>query len=162
MPPTEQQPPRAASLVTQAYQQLRREIVHGRLAPGVKLRVEALGERYGIGASPIREALNRLTSEGLVQQQDQRGFQVSPVSMDELIELTRARRWINEIALRESIRSGDEVWEESVLLAFHRLSRMRTVKGANLHAGRTSSGTSYTSRSPTAHREAETAKAHRG
>lgn len=132
MPPTEQQPPRAASLVTQAYQQLRREIVHGRLAPGVKLRVEALGERYGIGASPIREALNRLTSEGLVQQQDQRGFQVSPVSMDELIELTRARRWINEIALRESIRSGDEVWEESVLLAFHRLSRMRTVKGANL------------------------------
>lgn len=130
--PSQDSPPRSASLVTQAYQQLRREIVHGRLPPGEKLRVEALGERYGIGASPLREALNRLTSEGLVLQKDQRGFQVSPVSVEELLELTRARRWINEIALRESIRNGDEAWEEGVLLAYHRLSRMRAVKGPNL------------------------------
>jgi DNA-binding GntR family transcriptional regulator len=122
--------PGATTLVTRVYQQLRREIVTGALQPGEKLRVEALGDRYGVGASPLREALNRLSAEGLVLQQDQRGFQVARISIEELLELTRARRWINEIALRESIGSGGAEWEERVLLAYHRLTR-RPVKSGD-------------------------------
>ncbi|MPZ35040.1 MAG: GntR family transcriptional regulator [Rhodospirillales bacterium] len=116
----------SGTLASTVYEQLRREIVSARLAPGEKLRIEALRARYGVGGSPVREALNRLSAEGLVWQQDQKGFRVSPVSEEELLELTRTRCWINEIALRESIQHGDAAWEEAIILAFHRLSRTPT------------------------------------
>ncbi len=112
-----------ATQATLMYQRLRRDIVSGRLLPGARLRIEALASRYSGGAGPLREALNRLTSEGLVDQQDQRGFQVSPVSLEELEDLARTRCWIDEIGLREAIRHGDLDWEESIVLAFHRLNR---------------------------------------
>jgi GntR family transcriptional regulator, carbon starvation induced regulator len=113
----------AATLASTVYEQLRRDIVSVRLEPGEKLRVEALRTRYGVGGSPVREALNRLSAEGLVWQQDQKGFRVAPVSQQELEELTRTRCWVNETALRDSIECGDQVWEEAIVLAFHRLSR---------------------------------------
>lgn len=114
---------RGGTLASQLYARLRHEIVRGILLPGEKLRIESLRARYGVGASPIREALNRLSAEGLVQQQDQKGFQVAPVSLDELFELTRTRCWVNEITLRESIANGDAAWEEGIVVAFHRMIR---------------------------------------
>jgi GntR family transcriptional regulator, carbon starvation induced regulator len=71
--------------------------------------------------------MNRLSTEALVTQSDQRGFRVTPVSADDLLELTRTRCWINEVALRESVARGDRGWEERVLLALHRLSRVSVV-----------------------------------
>jgi len=114
---------KAGTLATVAYERLRQEIVGGRLIPGEKLRVDALRDRYEIGGSPLREALARLSAEGLVAQQEQRGFRVSAISADDLIELTRTRCWVNEIALRDAIAHGDVTWEESIVLAFHRLKR---------------------------------------
>jgi GntR family transcriptional regulator, carbon starvation induced regulator len=102
---------------------LRMKIMTGALAPDVHLRVQALANTYEMALSPVREALNRLASEGLVLAQDMRGFFVAPVSAKELHELTRTRCWLNEIALRESIASGGPDWEERVLLAYHRLAR---------------------------------------
>ena len=80
-----------------------------------------LADMFGVALSPIREALNRLTSEGLVELRDMRGFSVAPISEQELAEISRARIWLNERALRESIEHGDEAWAESVLIAYHRL-----------------------------------------
>jgi GntR family carbon starvation induced transcriptional regulator len=114
---------KTGTLATAAYERLRQEIVGGRLIPGEKLRVDALRDRYEIGGSPLREALARLSSEGLVFQQEQKGFRVSAISADDLIELTRTRCWVNEIALRDAIIHGDVVWEETIVLAFHRLKR---------------------------------------
>jgi len=115
------------------YEQLRREIIQGALLPGEKLRIEVLRTRYKVGGTPLREALNRLSTEGLVTQSEQRGFRVTPVSADELLELTRTRCWINEIALRESIGRGDRAWEERVLLSFHRLSRVPVVVDSRMN-----------------------------
>src|SRR3984893_18960689 len=109
------------------YEQLRREIIQGALLPGEKLRIEALRTRYNVGGTPLREAMNRLSTEGLVAQSEQRGFRVTPVSADDLLELTRTRCWVNEVALRESIARGGRDWEEQVLLALHRLSRVPVV-----------------------------------
>jgi DNA-binding GntR family transcriptional regulator len=72
----------------------------------------------------VREALNRLSAEGLVLQADNRGFKVQPVSVPELIDLTQARCWVNEIGVRESIEKGDTEWEEGVILSCHRLKRI--------------------------------------
>src|ERR1700740_254444 len=88
---------RAGTWATAAYERIRQEIVGGRLLPGEKLRVDALRDRYEIGGSPLREALARLTAEGLVFQQEQKGFRVSAVSAGDLIELTRTRRGGDEI-----------------------------------------------------------------
>ncbi|MBN8194705.1 GntR family transcriptional regulator, partial [Bacillus sp. NTK074B] len=49
-----------------AYDLLRHEILHGDLLPGERLRAADLRERYNLGLTPIREALMRLSSEGMV------------------------------------------------------------------------------------------------
>jgi GntR family carbon starvation induced transcriptional regulator len=102
---------------------LRHRIMTGDLAPDTQLRVQALADAYEVAISPVREALNRLSSEGLVSAQDMRGFFVAAVSEDDLDELTRTRCWLNETALRQSMAAGGSAWEERVLLAYHRLAR---------------------------------------
>lgn len=106
------------------YLDLRGAILDGSLEPGAKLNVRELSSRFDTGLSPIREALNRLSMEGLSHHTDNRGFVVSPVSVPELQDLTQARCWMNELGIRRSIELGDASWEEAVLLSCHRLSRI--------------------------------------
>ncbi len=115
--------PQPKALSTSVYLQLRADLLAGRLRPGEKLRAEGLRQRFNIGSSPIREALNRLLSEGFVSLEDQKGFRVAPVSESELLELVQARCWIDGIAITESIRNFDVAWEESLVLALHRLTK---------------------------------------
>jgi len=110
----------SASLV---YDRLRGDILRGTLRASEKLRIDALRDRYGVGPIPLREALNRLLSEGFVALQDRKGFYVPAVSLEELDELTRTRCWLNEIIVRESLRAGDSQWEERVILSSHYLGR---------------------------------------
>lgn len=118
-----------ATLASSAYERLRREIISGALEPGAKLHIARLCERYGMGLSPVREALNRLSTEGFVLQADQRGFRVAQVSDEDLEDTTRARCWLNEIGLRQSMALGGSAWEEAVLIAVHRLSRIKRYAG---------------------------------
>ena len=105
------------------YDQLRADITRGVLEPGSKLRVGAISERYGVGASPLREALSRLSAEGLVSRTDQRGFRVAALSWEDLPILTRNRVQLESLALAESIAQRDAVWEDALALLVHRLSR---------------------------------------
>lgn len=118
------EPGPTVTLATVVYDRLRDDILHGHLAPGTKLRVEFVRDRYDAGNSPVREALNRLSADGLVERHDQRGFYVAPVSRADLAELTKTRCWLEALAIREAIASGDEAWEEAAVLAFHRLFRV--------------------------------------
>jgi GntR family transcriptional regulator, carbon starvation induced regulator len=111
------------TLATSAYSRLRHEILTSVVAPGAKLRIRELCDRYEMSVSPIREALNRVSREGLVIQSEQRGFSVAPLSIADLEELTRTRCWISEIAIRESIKNGGSEWEEGIVVAYHRMSR---------------------------------------
>ena len=115
--------PERTTLALSVYSKLRDEILDAVLAPGKKMKVRDICSQYGVGVSPVREALNRLFSDGLVSQTAQRGFTVASVSVEDLEQLALARRWLNEIGLRQSILRGDAAWEERVLVAFHRLSR---------------------------------------
>lgn len=123
-----------STLASAVFEKLRLDILEGHIPPGEKLRIEALRERYNVGASPLREALNRLTAMHLVEQVDQRGFRVPPVSLEEFDELSRTRCWVNEIAIREAIAHGDQAWEEAIVLAFHRMWRTPVVlEGGHLN-----------------------------
>lgn len=112
------------TLTKSVYEQLRSDLLTGRLKPGEKLRAEALRHRFKVGSSPIREALNRLLSEGFVSLEEQKGFRVAPLSVQELRELLDARIWIDGAAVTASIERFETEWEEGLVLALHRLSRI--------------------------------------
>jgi GntR family carbon starvation induced transcriptional regulator len=107
------------------YGSLRTDLISGRFTPGERLRINSIRQKYNVGLSPVREALNRLAVEGFVTQSDHRGFFVAEVSRADLLDLIRVRLSFNETALRESIEHGDEAWAESVAVALHRLSRVQ-------------------------------------
>jgi DNA-binding GntR family transcriptional regulator len=112
-----------ATISSAAYATLRRDILDGALIPGHKLRIEEACARTGATSTPVREALNQLVMEGFVERREQRGFVVTEVSAGELQELTDARCWVEEIALREAIAHRTQAWEDSIAVAFHRLAR---------------------------------------
>ena len=113
----------ARTLASQAQDLLRKDILSGQLAPGQRLRTKDLQARYGLGLSPLRESLQRLSVEGMVVNDEQRGFAVAPVSVAELQDLTLARTALESVMLPMAITRGNADWEADIVAAFHRLSR---------------------------------------
>ncbi|MDR3399384.1 MAG: FCD domain-containing protein [Pandoraea sp.] len=111
-----------ATLAQSAYMRLRSDIVEGRLAPGEKLRVEHLKDRYEVGAGTLREALALLVADALVVQHGHRGFRVTPISLADFIDITETRVQLETEALRQSVALGDDTWEADLTSAFHLLS----------------------------------------
>ncbi len=101
---------------------MHRDILSGELEPDSKLRLQGLQERYGLGMSPIREALMLLSREGLVSNEGQRGFRVAPVSAEDLRDIVYARTHIETILLTESISHGDADWGAEISAAFYKLT----------------------------------------
>ncbi len=116
-------PPASATLSTTLAERLRGAIMRGDLVPGSKLVLDRMRASYGVSLSPLREALCRLESEGLVQVEDQRGYRVAPVSADNLTEVIRLRVELEGMAAREAILHGDAAWEGRILSALHQLGR---------------------------------------
>jgi DNA-binding GntR family transcriptional regulator len=113
--------PTATTLSEGVFRKLRSEILLCRLAPGRKLRIAELTLAYGVSGSSVREGLCRLAAAGLVKWEGQRGFRVADISVDELLDLTKNRIWIETIALRAAISRGQRDWEAEILAAGHRL-----------------------------------------
>lgn len=115
-----------ASKTEAAYRLLRRDILTTRLMPGAQLKLGVLRTAYGVGWTPLREALSRLEAERLVTAVSNRGFAVAPVSRPELEDLARARLVVELPLLLESMTKGGSDWEAAVVTAHYRLSRCRT------------------------------------
>ncbi|VVC77222.1 hypothetical protein AQUSIP_25490 [Aquicella siphonis] len=109
---------------TRVMESIRNDILSGALAPGEKLQMDILKERYGIGYSPLREALSRLASLGLVHSEEQCGFEVASQSLEELHDLYQIRAYIDTIALELSIQKGDERWEADIVSSWYCFSRL--------------------------------------
>jgi GntR family transcriptional regulator, carbon starvation induced regulator len=114
----------AKTLSDQAYQRLRADIIHSVLPPEEKLRIEHLRKAYGVGASPLREALSRLTADGFVTAEGQRGFRVAPMSVEDLEDLSRMRILLEKQALTQSIEHGDDAWESNIVATFYQLEKV--------------------------------------
>lgn len=87
---------------------LRDEILSGKLKPDEKLNTNQLAKRLGVSRTPIREALNRLISVGLVQTIPHRGIYIRKLSIDEIIELYYIRAALEGIAARLAVRNLTE------------------------------------------------------
>jgi GntR family carbon starvation induced transcriptional regulator len=111
----------SATLSAQVYERLRDDIVSGYLPPGQRLTLESLGERYGVGMTPLREALYRLSASQLILGEDRRGFRVAPATIEHLEDILATRQHVEPLVLRSAFEAGDLAWEARVLAAFHKL-----------------------------------------
>ncbi len=105
------------SICDHALRKLRSDILSCRLAPGAKLIVKDLSESYGIGSTPLRDALSQLVGTFLVVREAQRGFQVAPVSRRDLADVGRTRKFVEVAALELSMQKADEAWAGRVKAA---------------------------------------------
>lgn len=114
----------STTLATSLTTRLRRAIVSGQLAPGEHLPLDQLREQFGVSLSPLREALSRLGSEGLILIEDRKGYRVPPMSEEDQRHVTEMRSHFEIYALRESIAKGDLAWESEVTAALYILNRI--------------------------------------
>jgi len=82
---------KSLSLTDRAYALLRHEIITCQLPPGCEVSEHELAERLGVSKTPIREALGRLGSEGLVAAFPRRGYRVTPVTIKDMNDLFAVR-----------------------------------------------------------------------
>jgi DNA-binding GntR family transcriptional regulator len=113
----------SSSLTQGAYEALRGDLLACRILPGSRLKIQELCSRLSVSLGAIREALSRLTSEGLVVAEPQRGFRAAPISAADLQDLTMVRVEVESLCLKRAIEIGDVNWESRLVAAFHRLSR---------------------------------------
>ena len=81
---------------------LRASILTGTLEPGERIRQEELAEQFHISRIPVREALKRLESEGLVTLRANSGAWVAKIDIDEFIDTYKIRERVEGLAIRES------------------------------------------------------------
>jgi DNA-binding GntR family transcriptional regulator len=103
----------AETIGDNAYRRIRADIIFGRIAPNQKLKLDGLKDVYGASVSTLREILSRLSSEGLVVAEGQRGFEAAPVSVDNLREIAALRLLLEGFAL-----------EGRIVAAHHKLSAL--------------------------------------
>jgi len=105
---------------------LRNRLVNGHFEPGQRLQAEKLREDYQCSASTIRESLFRLSTEGLVEFLEQRGFRMPRISAKLQHDLTLMRIMLESEGARLSIRNGGVLWEARLAAAHHKLSHIES------------------------------------
>jgi DNA-binding GntR family transcriptional regulator len=92
---------KAISLRETVTQIVRAAIISGEMAPGEVYSAPALATRFGVSATPVREAMVDLSSEGLVQTVPNKGFRVTAVSEAELDDIAALRMLIEPPTVRQ-------------------------------------------------------------
>lgn len=109
------------TLAEKAYVELHTRILSGELAPGERLRIDALAALLEMSPMPIREALNRLSSAGLVEHAPHRASRVTELSLEDLADVYRARLALEPLAVSlaaERFTSADAAVARDALTAY--------------------------------------------
>jgi DNA-binding GntR family transcriptional regulator len=114
---------RPRSQSEEAYGLIRGDILSCRINPGTKILINEVCAKLDFSVGAIREALSRLSAEGLVVAEPQKGFRAAPISPEDLQDLTQMRARIESACLAEAVERGDVAWESRVLAAHHKLVR---------------------------------------
>jgi len=89
------------TLAQEVYTRIRESIMNGDLVPGEKISIRKMAERYGVSTMPVREAFNKLQSEGFVRF-ERRSIYVSQLSAKELVEIFQIRIKLERMAMEWS------------------------------------------------------------
>lgn len=110
---------------------IRRDISFGVLRPDQKLKLADLRQAYGGSNHSMRETLRILSSEGVVEATNQRGFRVTSATEDDLRDILLVRLEVEKLGLKRSLEQGDVAWESRVVAALHGVSRADAVVQEN-------------------------------
>lgn len=100
------------------------DILSGLFPPDSSLKVDHLKERYDVGNIPIREALARLLSTGLISQEDMKGYKVIALTEESVIDLFVSACEIEKVCLEHSIKNSDINWEADIQKSFYILQKI--------------------------------------
>lgn len=104
------------------YLDIRRNLLRGAFPAGHRFKLAELCETHGASVSVVREALTRLTGQGLVVLEPNKGFSVPELSESDINDVAFLRSEIEALAVRRSIELGDPEWEARVVAAHHLVS----------------------------------------
>jgi DNA-binding GntR family transcriptional regulator len=127
---TAEQPP---TLTEWADQQLRASILQGDFGPGDTLVISTLAEQLGLSATPLREALRNLASDGLVVLQSHGSARVAEVDLHEANEIYELRSTLEPMALERAVAAGGTDYRERVEAAWNALDTER-IAPPSVHA----------------------------
>ncbi|HLT83096.1 MAG TPA: GntR family transcriptional regulator [Phototrophicaceae bacterium] len=127
MPLSDLRPPRRQSTVEYLAEQLRTAVMTGQLPPGTQLGEADLAERFEVSRGPLREAMQRLVSEGILHAIVNRGVFVSELTLDDVADVYRTRSVIErgalEIVLADRREETYRALEDSVRAMRHAAER---------------------------------------
>lgn len=106
------------------YNKLRKQLIVEGMKERTKLKPEVLRETYGCAASTIREVLFRLSCDGFVEFEDQKGFWTPSLSDQNLEEIISFRIMLEQRGSRLSIEKNDLEWEAKLIAAHHKLAHI--------------------------------------
>ncbi len=104
----------------EVYEEIKKALFNGDWAPGSRIDRKALAERFGISQTPINDALNRLTGEGLLESRMRDGFFVPDYDDEELADLFTARAGFESIAARLCAEEAPEAERKAFFNLFER------------------------------------------
>ena len=97
-----------ATIAERAYQAIKTAILEGHFLPGARIKAEELAESLGTSRMPVREGLNRLAAEGLVEGLPHRGFRVKQFKPEEIEEIHMIRTNLETMSIRIAISKATE------------------------------------------------------
>jgi GntR family transcriptional regulator, carbon starvation induced regulator len=124
-----------ATLADQVESAIRKDIIEGALAPGLRITAQELTDRYGVSATPLREALQRLQGRHLVTIDPRSGASVTAVSLDDLRDTYRALDIVGGAAVARSIELGDATWAAKLDAAWEAFRETSVPDRTDDHAG---------------------------
>jgi len=108
------------SLAERAYHFLEQELVTLKLAPGELLVEKELLERSGIGRTPVREAIQKLSAQGMLQVLPRKGLMVAPLRRSDLLQIVEARRVLERLmVVKAAERASPDQRQALNILAAH-------------------------------------------
>ncbi|MFN0263088.1 GntR family transcriptional regulator [Tepidamorphus sp. 3E244] len=107
--------PDAGQRQERAYHELKRRIMYGELAPGVRMLENDVAVLLDMSRTPVREAMIRLADEGLIEVRPRRGMEVLGITVDDLEEIYAVRLPLEAAAVELAATRGLEPEERTCL-----------------------------------------------
>ena len=98
---------RPLSKADYVFQRLRQDLSSGSIRPGAQIRQGELSIRYGVSATPVREALRRLEAEGLIDYSPHHGATVNEMPQADLYALYRFRAEVEKLLVELAVERSD-------------------------------------------------------
>lgn len=99
------------------------EILSGAWKPGERLQPHRLADQYSVSTTVVREALSRMTGDGLVVVKPNKGFFIPNLREQELLDITELRCVTETLAVELALQRGDLEWESELIGAHHVMTK---------------------------------------